>query len=1173
MTSPFGQLLAVATADARSLRRSPGAWLLGVLAACTGLAAYYVVAYVHATVSYYEAVVSPRFLVNVLAIVPFLVLLFGVALLAGEGRQREILSRLAESVDARPPGNICFIVGRWLALVVTAASVLLTTFVTIQGFGLAARAFDWPVGEPIEAVSLVVFLGVDALPALALWCAVVLLLATVLRRGFVALIAFGLLAGTHWLLHNAPIHLLPAISILPSFGVVASDLVPRFVDGWVLAQRAFVVLLAGGLLATAAGIYPRPEGQPSARFGELFAGAMLAMVAAAGLALLAARSGSDLALRDKWLAAQRAVDSGPHPDVETIAGHVRIDPRSRLTLAVDMTLSRPDAASAEFVFSFNPGMRVQSVLIDAEAAEYRHESGLLIVSPGSPLEPGATTTLSVHATGVPDPRFAYLDSGVDPLSENWKTSLLPFFGTAASIFNDGYVALTPGVRWLPMPGPNLVPDPRHRPRDFFTIDLVVESPTGWQVAAPGRGRPTRQPNQRRFRPGAPLDEVTVVAAPFQRYAVDSAGVELELLLHPAHLRNVELLAGFEEAITERLTGYVERASDYGTPYPYDGLTVVEAPASLRVYGGGPRMDSVLNSPGVLFMREHGFPTARFNRVLRFLFSRDFPASSQVSPVFLYFLRSRVGENLLAGASEDLLLSVTGPRGAYADMATAVLTRLAAMILGARQNVFSAHAFTETSLSETGTAINANVYYAIRIGAFLAGSAARVYKKGRWDWDHPSLWDRATNSAWVDISQGDDPHHDLATRTLIADAVSGALVDSLKRDGAGELVGELRRQHAGRTFALEDLLAAATQAGFPLNMIADDWLRRGTLPGFAVSQAEVRRLAGDDSRQERYHVRLLVRNEEAAWGIVSLEVGTDPDEAGQSTLRREWLDPIAVPGHSTVEIGLLRTVRPAELWLLSYLSKNRADMQLVLQQADEDPAPRQGPPFVGVRPASWLPAAEPGIIVDDLDPGFAVQSMRPKGFMERLAERSANKTDAIHLDQGIPAHRDAERGMRSAPEGPFARPQWRRQDFGSAWGKYRRTLARIRSGDGTEQAVFTAHLPLAGRWRLEYHVPYLLVEARSKVMAQHRKSFGHWSGGPLGKSRFTLVAHGQETDIEFDAGHAYRGWNPIGTFDLDAGDVRLRVSNRSSGETVIADAIRWRRVVHHERSPAGRQGTG
>ncbi len=49
-----------------------------------------------------------------------------------------------------------------------------------------------------------------------------------------------------------------------------------------------------------------------------------------------------------------------------------------------------------------------------------------------------------------------------------------------------------------------------------------------------------------------------------------------------------------------------------------------------------------------------------------------------------------------------------------------------------------------------------------------------------------------------------------------------------------------------------------------------------------------------------------------------------------------------------------------------------------------------------------------------------------------------------------------------------------------------------------------------------------------------------------------------TTVDFDAASATPGWNEIDAFDLTAGPVRVAVSDETSGNAVVADAIRWER---------------
>ena len=59
----------------------------------------------------------------------------------------------------------------------------------------------------------------------------------------------------------------------------------------------------------------------------------------------------------------------------------------------------------------------------------------------------------------------------------------------------------------------------------------------------------------------------------------------------------------------------------------------------------------------------------------------------------------------------------------------------------------------------------------------------------------------------------------------------------------------------------------------------------------------------------------------------------------------------------------------------------------------------------------------------------------------------------------------------------------------------------------------------------------------------------------------ISSGGTVRTVDFDAAAATPGWNEIDAFDLAAGPVRVAVSDKTSGNAVAADAIRW------ERNPA------
>ncbi|MCY3840809.1 MAG: hypothetical protein OXH09_19530 [Gammaproteobacteria bacterium] len=286
-----------------------------------------------------------------------------------------------------------------------------------------------------------------------------------------------------------------------------------------------------------------------------------------------------------------------------------IDPGVSLALDIQMVVSVAQQDLSTLVFSLNPGMRVTNLEVRGLDA-YRHERGLLTVDLADGVPRTSRIELGLVAVGIPDQRFAYLDAALHPQrvrNRNWLWQL----GQDASIFEPTYVALMPSVHWLPTPGANVEDNIRS---SRFDVSLLVEVPDDWVVAGPGVLRLVNGGASRyRFTPTAPVREVGLLASRFDRRSLQIGSRQVELLADARHLRNLEHL--YQDQLPAVLQAYFEDAADAGFPYPYEALTVVEAPPNLRSHHGGDRLlDSALALPGVLIIKETT-ATVRFERQL------------------------------------------------------------------------------------------------------------------------------------------------------------------------------------------------------------------------------------------------------------------------------------------------------------------------------------------------------------------------------------------------------------------------------------------------------------------------------------------------------------------------------------------------------------------------------
>ena len=1095
----FPATIAVAAAEMRQARRSVRTWLAGALTAGTGLALYHFWSYAHTG---FGAIPAPRFALPGVGCLSLWVALGGLVFLAFDLRTRDEQEQMWEAIDSRPVANLVFLAGRLLAVVVASWLPLLLMGVVLQAGGAIVAANEWRMGVAAEPVSLATFLFLDAPSALLFWGALVLLLASALRsRLVVATAALGLLALHAWLALSTPLYLLPAVSGIANLGLPGSDILPRGPSASDLVQRGGVVLLAAGLLVFASGLAPRRD--RSSRTPLLVAGAATALLGVGGVALAVGEAISARGERLAWAEAHAAVAGEPTPDLKRMSGSVFIDPGRELAISVALDVRTPGgAALGELRFSLNPGMKVSSVHLDGSDAAFHHELGLLTVGPLEPLLPGVEAVLVVEARGVPDPRFGHMDSAFDALDESLLGSPAVVMGDRASVFDRRYVALMPAVRWLPMPGANRDTGPyATAPSDLHRIDLEVRVPDGWHLAGSGRV----QGDVGRFRPVGALADFALIAAPFERRTRTVDGIELELLIHPAHVASADHFVAGENA--DRFEGYVrQRMLSFGElPYPHDLLTIVEVPGQLRRYGGGWLMDAVQAVPGIRMLPEHAFPTRRFAAQMRYPGTSD--ADHFLQQLFLSEMRGLNGIPLSAGLGRDVLTLPVSIAGDGAQAVTALLDFLSAGLYGSEDVIVPVRWLRNGQRPDESLAL--------RILSRLMGT---VTTRSIWSPGLPmEVRDRSDAIAFVDV----DPVATLdATDILVHKGrwVARAVAEVMGRRKTGEFIDRLVARHSGRELRLQDLVRRMSEIDAALAAYVDHMMRSAALPGFVVSGARAFRLP-DDGDRPRYQILVHVRNDEAAPGVVSMNWA-----AGREA---DWGRGFHVPGRTSVELGLVAWEPPVELNLDTYLSLNRQRIRLPLPAVDAETV-TVAEPFIGARPSDWLPP-DPGIVVDDLDPGFSL--VWPTADTGRVRN---------------PTH-----AAGSVPEFEHFAPAtgWRRQEdqWAASWGRYRRTLVRIPAGAGHGSASFVTNLPATGRWRLGYHLP--------GPRATHGVPFGN-PPDRLGELHLEVVAGTIRTPVEFDATSAEPGWNDVGTFELPGGPVAVVVSDATDGDIVVADAVRW-----------------
>ena len=1080
------------------------------------------------------------------------VITFGLVFFAIEIVSRDRSARMDEVIGALPISNNQIVFGRALglsALLFLLFAAFLCLYVLVAF--LCELAFPNLGFRPPELYSMLATLFTDAPPYLFFWTAAVMFLTVAVRfRVLAAVLAIALMLLMYWLQNNAPMYLLNVLGTYSLSTQLPSEVAPMFASNAIIFHRIALLLLATSLLLWTAFSLPRLNTDRTRK--PTILALSVTVFAVIGFSAVHARALAQLDVLDEWRAVHAQFKGDPQIDIEWLKGQVDIDPGSDIAieLTIEFSLLHDLPKDDALVFSLNPGYSINDLVLNGTSVRYTFENGLLVVRVPTHYTTDERLSLKVSAQGLLDARFAYLDTAIDPLTTDAVSGYgLFLLGSEAAINHSDYVALLPAIAWYPMAGAHLNRESiSYRPRDYFDLKLDVLTSKDWHVAGPGKSNVASRFEQslHTLAPTIPIHEVGVFAAAFERRAKSIAGIDFELLVSPRHTKNLDLFEPILDDIVADIEERIEFARVKGFEFPFDAYTIVETPVYLRTYGGGWQMPSIQSLPGVFLLREGMFLLADFQSTADAI-QQDAELTAEemtqrlLAYISRYFENDVTGGNISHAFVDNFVQFRTGPTGPRAEWLGFLIDYLASEVISQSSGFYSVQ-----NLKTIGTWITARLGSWDIDGERTQNTLNEIYFNQYID--RPEVWEFMLDRSINDEAAADSPRNRLHAGYLYSQTMGDLILDWYGPERVGLLLSTLVDRYQGSVYSFEDFNALAAELGMPLQERLGDWLNDIRPAGFVASTFDVVRLPDALDGKPVYEQTLHVQNGETSAGVfqVSYEYTFDvspPVYVMQST------QPIELDGGSSVQIAV-QTNAPIETMLVQpYFSLNRTRFEVesasgaTITEVLRDPAP-------SVQPSDWTWDFSDRIYVDDLDPGFSVDPLDTDSaplFTIRMITLNQVDPELVSRDGGLRVYDGYSNGDTT---------EWTRQVVDSSFGMYRRTLVRAEHDSTPQRAHFLTRLPQSGSWNLHYHLPDISAPRDNLLDTRGRERFT--SGGSISRPNLDLsIAQAENIRrVLADGNDLVTGWNRIGTFEFDRGDVTVSVSTQTTSGTVIADAIYW-----------------
>ncbi|MBT4139263.1 MAG: hypothetical protein HOE48_15185, partial [Candidatus Latescibacteria bacterium] len=630
-----------------------------------------------------------------------------------------------------------------------------------------------------------------------------------------------------------------------------------------------------------------------------------------------------------------------------------------------------------------------------------------------------------------------------------------------------------------------------------TADLLFTFRKGLEIITQGAPTQTDTIGKRviqKWVADKPVSQLSLNAGLYVKVEAKIHNIDCAFYVHPSHQKHIRFFEDAKDEVVEALEQMIDAMEqESGLYYPYSRLSVVEAPLQIQWYFEGWEETGGLTFPGVLMVEE--------DTLFRLRLKRDFDSQQK---------RNR-GNREPKQIKRDLFVRAVmrtffNTGGSAGGTQSGVFRSPVVQLWSFNKSFSGEHyalvkqgmpMFLQQDLSSN---LQTALYSSGGRGGRRRGGFRRPTSGGSsaaWD----TLVAKMQKRSFAEL----DPNEEAKLYRQVVEAKGPAMFKMLKAylgdDAFLGLVEDIEEEYAYEDIDFASFERAAVgdttanESNQNLKKLMQDWLYSTDVPGYTLTRVVANKV-DDGFGMVVYQLVVRIRNGEPGRGFVQITGMGRGDEAVKG---------IEIEGGQEVEVGMVMWEQPFRVMVEPFFARNRRTLMSPVRVPDKV---MTGFPESYIKDVTDSEETFIELIVDNDDDGFEMPVRRIRKYL-RPELKGGN---------------------------------WRERTMTMAFGRYETNYRYKNPGDGAQPAIWSTPIPKSG----EYDVAYYFLDPN---MARRMR---------VGKKFSLLVFHGSVVDtLHFERDKMKAGWNNLGRYKFEKGDIGMvELPDLSSGR-LYADAIRWR----------------